>query len=108
MTGVLLGAAILSEVAGTLALRESDGFSKPVPTIVVAVGYILAFVLLAQVLSRGMPVGIAYAIWAGCGVALVAVLGKLLWDDPLPPIALLGIVLIIGGVILVETATAER
>jgi small multidrug resistance pump len=108
MTGVLLGAAILSEVVGTLALRESDGFSKPVPTIIVVVGYILAFVLLAQVLSRGMSVGIAYAIWAGCGVALVALLGKLLWDDPMPAMAVLGIVLIIGGVILVEAATAER
>ena len=67
------------------------------------VGYTLAFLLLSQVLSRGVPVGVAYSIWAGAGVALVAVLGRFVFGDPLPLIGVIGILLIIGGVVLVES-----
>jgi small multidrug resistance pump len=108
MTLALLAVAILSEVAGTLSLRASEGLSKPLPTIGVAAGYIAAFVLLAQVLDRGMSVGIAYAIWAGCGVALVAIFGRVLFDEALTAASILGIVLIIAGVVLVEAASEAR
>ncbi|MBA2343222.1 MAG: multidrug efflux SMR transporter [Thermoleophilaceae bacterium] len=104
MTWALLAGAILTEVAGTLALRASEGFSKLVPSLIVVAGYIVSFVLLAIVLDRGLPVGVAYAIWAGIGVALVAILGKLLFDDPLTALSALGIALIIAGVVLVESA----
>jgi small multidrug resistance pump len=101
---VLLVAAIVTEVAGTLALRASDGLSRLVPTIIVIVGYVASFWFLAIVLKT-MPVGIVYAIWSAVGVALVAVLGKLIFNDPVPPLAMVGMVLIVGGVALVSVST---
>jgi small multidrug resistance pump len=76
-----------------------------VPTIIVIVGYLASFGLLAVVLKT-MPVGIVYAIWSAVGVALVAVLGKVLFDDPVPPLAMVGMVLIVGGVALVSLSGA--
>ncbi|CAN5783913.1 multidrug efflux SMR transporter [soil metagenome] len=102
MIWLILGGAILCEVSGTLAMRASEGFTRLGWLGVTLVGYLISFTLLAQVLKMGMPVGIAYGIWAACGVALTAVAGKVLWDDPLTPVMGVGIVLIIGGVLLVE------
>ena len=102
---VLLAAAIATEVVGTLALRASDGLSRLVPTIITIAGYVASFGLLAVVLKT-MPVGIVYAIWSAVGVALVAVLGKVLFDDPVPPLAMVGMVLIVGGVALVSLSGA--
>jgi multidrug transporter EmrE-like cation transporter len=64
-----------------------------VPSIIVVVGYLASFGFLALVL-KSLPVGIVYAIWAAIGIALVAVLGKIMFGDPVPPIAIAGIVLI--------------
>jgi small multidrug resistance pump len=105
MPWVLLGAAIGTEVAGTLALRASDGLTKLVPSIIVVAGYLASFGLLALVLKT-LPVGIVYAIWAAVGVALVAVFGKLMFNDPVPPIAMIGMVLIVAGVVLVSLSGA--
>ncbi|HEV2028448.1 MAG TPA: multidrug efflux SMR transporter [Candidatus Dormibacteraeota bacterium] len=102
---MLLGAAIATEVAGTLALRASDGLTKLVPSIIVVVGYLASFGFLALVLKT-LPVGIVYAIWAAVGVALVAVLGKLMFNDPVPPMAMIGMVLIVAGVVLVSLSGA--
>ena len=101
-----LGAAIATEVAGTLALRGSDGFTRLVPSLIVVGGYVASFILLALVLKT-LPVGIVYAIWSAVGVALVAVLGKVFFDDPVPPLAVVGMVLIVGGVILVSASGAK-
>ncbi len=103
---VLLIAAIATEVAGTLALRGSDGFSKLVPSVITVAGYVASFVLLAIVL-KSLPVGIVYAIWSAVGIALVAVLGKLIFGDPVPPLAMAGMVLIVGGVVLVGASGAK-
>jgi small multidrug resistance pump len=105
MPWVLLGAAIATEVAGTLALRASDGLTRLVPSLIVAVGYLASFGLLALVL-KSLPVGIVYAIWAAVGVALVAVFGKIMFNDPVPPLAIVGMVLIVGGVALVSLSGA--
>lgn len=105
MTWLFLAGAILFEVVGTLALRASEGFTRLGPAALVVVGYVASFVLLAVVLQRGMPVGIAYAVWAGVGTAVVAVIGRLMFDDPLTALSGLGIVLIIVGVVLVEAAS---
>lgn len=105
MPWLLLGAAIATEVAGTLALRASDGMSRLVPAIVVVVGYVASFGFLALVL-KSLPVGIVYAIWAAVGVAAVAVLGKIMFGDPVPPLAAVGMVLIVGGVVLVSMSGA--
>jgi len=103
MPWVLLVAAIATEVAGTLALRGSDGFTKLAPSVITIAGYVASFVLLAIVL-KSLPVGIVYAIWSAIGIALVAVLGKLIFDDPVPPLAVVGMVLIVGGVVLVSAS----
>ena len=103
---VLLGAAIGTEVVGTLALRGSNGFTQLAPSLVTVVGYVVSFVLLAIVLKT-LPVGIVYAIWSAVGVALVAVLGKVIFNDPVPPLAIFGMVLIVGGVVLVSASGAK-
>ncbi|HYM96550.1 MAG TPA: multidrug efflux SMR transporter [Candidatus Sulfotelmatobacter sp.] len=105
MAWILLGLAIATEVVGTLALRASDGMSRLVPAIVVVVGYVASFGFLAVVLKT-LPVGIVYAIWSAVGVALVAVLGKVIFGDPVPPLAMVGMVLIVGGVVLVSMSGA--
>jgi small multidrug resistance pump len=107
MPWVLLMAAIATEVASTLALRGSDGFSRLVPSIITVVGYVASFVLLAIVL-KSLPVGIVYAIWSAVGIALVAVFGKIIFNDPVPPLAMVGMVLIVGGVTLVGVSGASR
>lgn len=68
----------------------------------VAVGYVTAFSMLAGALSLGLPIGVAYGIWAATGVALTAILGRVLFRDPLTRTMLAGIALIIGGVLLIE------
>lgn len=99
---VALAIAIASEVMGTLALRSSRGFTNLVPSLVVVVGYGLAFYMLSIAL-KSMSVGTAYAIWSGVGTALVAVAGALLFGERLTPRTLVGIVLIIAGVAVLET-----
>lgn len=106
MPWALLGAAIATEVAGTLALRASNGLTRLVPSIIVAAGYLASFGLLALVL-KSLPVGIVYAIWAAVGVALVAFLGKIMFNDPVPPVAVIGMVLIVAGVVLVSLSGAS-
>jgi small multidrug resistance pump len=97
---LLLVVAIATEVVGTLALRASNGFTQLVPSAVTVVTYLVSIVLLAVVLKT-LPVGIVYAIWSAVGIALVAVLGRFIFGDPVPPIAAVGMVLIVGGVALV-------
>ncbi len=95
---LLLSIAIASEVAATVSLRYSDGFSKPLPSAVVVVGYAISFWLLALVL-RELSVGTTYAIWAGAGTAAVALIGILALGEPATAIKLGSIALIIAGVI---------
>jgi small multidrug resistance pump len=105
MKWVYLLLAIGSEIFGTLSLRASDGFSKQVWLISVALGYGLSFYLLSQSLKLGMPVGVGYAIWSGIGVILIALFAKIIWNDPLTLFMLIGFVLIIAGVVIVEIGT---
>ena len=99
----MLAGAIALEVTATLSLRASEGFSRWGWAIPVVLGYLTSFVLLAFVLKRGLPVGIAYGIWAGVGVAATAVLARFLFDDPFTWVMAIGIVLIAGGVLLLES-----
>lgn len=97
---MLLGAAIIVEVAGTLSLRASQDHSAWL--VVVAIGYIGAFVLLTLVLRAGLSIGVAYGIWGALGTAGTAVMAAAIFGEPFTwPIAL-GIGLIIAGVLLVE------
>ncbi len=108
MMWLLLAGAILVEVAATLSLRASDGFRKKIWLIPVVVGYLTSFALLSASLSLGMPVGIAYGVWSACGVALVALLGKVLFAEPLTPMMTLGIGFIIAGVVTIEFMGSVR
>ena len=101
MGWVLLAIAIVSEVAATISLKlATDG--KKRYYVPVVVGYVVAFSLLAVALTLGLPIGVAYGIWAATGVALTAVLGRVLFREPLTRLMLGGIGLIIVGVLLVE------
>ncbi|UNB56091.1 MULTISPECIES: SMR family transporter [unclassified Mycolicibacterium] len=99
-----LAGAIGIEVLGTLGLRASDGLRKKVWIAPVIVAYLTSFYLLWLALKLGMPVGIAYGIWTACGVALVAVIAKYLFGDPLTGRMIIGIGLIAAGVLTIELA----
>ncbi|CRK60545.1 Ethidium bromide-methyl viologen resistance protein EmrE [Alloactinosynnema sp. L-07] len=99
---ILLAIAIVGEVAATVSLKLSEGFSKLVPSVVVIVGYGVAFTALAKLLKQGFPVGVAYAVWAAIGVAAVALIGALFLDEPFTPVMGLGLAMVIGGVLLLE------
>ncbi|WP_455355875.1 DMT family transporter [Streptomyces sp. SYSU K217416] len=101
MPYVLLAAAIAAEVAGTTAMKFSDGFSKLWPSLGTVAGYLLAFTLLAQTLKT-MQVGTAYAIWAGVGTAAVAAIGVIFLGETASAAKLAGIALVIGGVVLLS------
>ena len=103
-----LAGAIVIEVFATLSLRASDGFRKKVWIAPVVVGYLASFYLLWLTLGLGMPVGIAYGVWTACGVALVAVIARFLFSEPLTWLMLLGIGLIVGGVLTIELAGAAH
>lgn len=99
---VFLAGAIASEVVATLSLRASEGFSRLGFTAVVVVGYVVAFVLLSLTLTRGVPLGVAYGIWAAVGVAAVAVLSIPLFGEGLSAIQVGGLVLVVLGVVALE------
>ena len=103
-----LACAILVEVIATLSLRASDGFRKRGWMIPVVLGYLASFYLLWVSLSLGMPVGVAYGVWTACGVALVAVIARFLFSEPLTWLMGLGIALIVAGVLTIEMTGAVR
>ncbi len=93
--------AIVAEVVGTSALKATDGFTRPIPSAVVAVGYGVAFYFLSLAL-KSIPVGVAYAIWSGVGVALITLIGWLVFKQRLDAAALAGIGLIVAGVVVIH------
>lgn len=100
---VFLGLAIVGEVIATSFLKLTTGervqwWAYPV----VVLGYVFAFTMLAQSLSKGVPLGIAYAIWAGVGVVAVALISWIVFHESLSLVQVLGMVLVAGGVVLLE------
>ena len=93
---VILGLAIICEVIATSALRQTNQFTRIVPSLITLVGYAGAFYFLSMVL-RNIPLGIAYAIWSGAGIVLVALVGWLVFKQQLDVPAIIGICMIIGG-----------
>lgn len=93
--------AIVSEVIATSALKSSEGFTRLWPSIIVITGYASAFYFLSLTLNV-IPIGIAYAIWSGVGVALVALISWLYFQQPLDFAAVLGLLLILAGVIVIN------
>ncbi|MET1059389.1 MAG: SMR family transporter [Nocardioides sp.] len=101
MAALLLTAAILFEVAGTLSLRAAIGRRRAWYAVVVG-GYLLAFLCLSAALSHGMGLGFAYGVWTAVGIALTAIASKVLFDEPLTPVMAAGLALIACGVLLLE------
>lgn len=101
MPYVYLAISIVAEVIATSALKASDGFSKLWPSVIVVIGYGIAFHFLALTLKT-IPVGVAYAIWAGAGVTIVAIVGWLLFGQKLDAPAIIGMAMIVGGVVIMQ------
>ena len=98
---VFLGIAILAETIATSTLKSTQGLTRLWPTLIVAVGYAVAFYLLS-VIVQTLPVGIVYAIWSGAGIVLVTIAGCLWLKQRLDGPALLGIGLILTGVVVIN------
>jgi len=101
MSYVYLALAIIAEVIATSALKASEEFSRFWPSVVVVVGYVAAFYLLTLTL-RSVPVGIAYALWAGLGIVLVTLIGIVVYGEKPDLPAVLGLSMIIGGVAVIQ------
>ena len=98
---VYLGLAIFSEVLATSFLKSSEGFTKLVPSVIVVVGYCLAFYFLSLTLEE-IPIGVAYAVWSGVGIAALAVVSVVFFDQKLDLAGIVGFALIILGVIVLR------
>ena len=101
MTYFYLGIAILFEVAATTFLKLSDGFSKPLPSLVTVAGYGIAFYFLSLTL-RSLPTGVVYAVWSGVGVVLIATIAWVFQSQRLDTAALCGMGLIVSGVVVIN------
>ena len=101
MKWIFLSIAIIAEVIATSALKFSDGFTKLIPSLIVALGYGIAFYFLSLTL-KSMSVGIAYAIWSGVGTTLITIAAYFLFKQRLDFPAIIGLVLIITGVFVIN------
>src|SRR3954469_219627 len=95
---VFLAIAIAAEVAGTVALKFTEGFTRLAPSAIVVTGYGLSFWMLALVL-RDLPIGLTYAVWAAVGTALIAAIGIVAFGEPATTLKMLSLGLIIAGVV---------
>ncbi len=96
--GLILACAILLEIAGTTCMKLSDGFTKLMPSILIFVFYGLSFAALTFAL-RYIDLSITYAIWAGIGTAIIAVIGIIYFGEPISLLKVLSIGLIVLGVV---------
>jgi small multidrug resistance pump len=101
MPWLWLTLAIVAETVGTTALKASDGFTRLWPSLLTVAGYALSFWLLALVLKT-IPVGIAYAIWSGLGIVLIAMIGWAVFGQKLDAPALIGMGLILAGIVVMQ------
>ncbi|WP_046495672.1 DMT family transporter [Streptomyces odonnellii] len=102
----LLAAAIAAEVAGTTAMKYSEGFSRLWPSVITVAGYVIAFALLSQTLKT-LSMGTAYAIWSGAGTAVIAAIGMVFMGESTSALKLAGIALVIAGVLVLNLGGAH-
>lgn len=100
-TYLILLLAIILETVATSYLKQSEQFTRLIPSLITIVGYAAAFYCLSMVLKT-IPVGIAYAIWSGAGIVLIAVIGWVVFRQHLDAAAIIGLGLIIAGVVVVN------
>lgn len=99
---IYLTIAVIAEVFATAMLKMSIGFTVLLPSIGVVSGYVLSFYCLSLCL-RTLPLSLAYAIWAGTGTAITAIIGVVVWGEVFSNLKILGIIFIIGGVVLLNS-----
>lgn len=98
---LLLVASIAAEVIGTIALRHTDGFTRPIPSLVAGISYAIAIWLMSLAV-RHLEVGMAYAVWAGAGTALIALLGVICFHETLTVARGIGVFMIVIGVVMLN------
>ena len=98
---LILLAAVVCEVAGTSAIKYSEGFTKAIPSIIVFVGFGLAFYLLSITL-KVLPIGIVYAVWSGLGIVFISFIGHFVFQQRLDAPAFIGVVFILAGVVIMQ------
>ena len=101
MEWVILYVAVLFEVAATTALKASEGFTRLIPSLIVFVGYGVAFFLMTLALNK-IPLAIVYAVWSALGIALISIVGFIRYGESLDAPAVAGLVMIVGGVIVIN------
>ncbi|MBA0050461.1 multidrug efflux SMR transporter [Streptomyces sp. AJS327] len=101
-----LTGAILAEILATTSMKYSDGFTRLWPSLGTALGYLIAFGLLAQTL-REMSIGTAYAIWSGAGTAAIAAIGMVFIGEPVNAAKILGVLLVVAGVVVLNLGGAH-
>lgn len=103
---ILLAISIISEVIATAMLKVSDGFTVWLPSILVVIGYILSFYVFSLSL-KFIPLSLGYAIWSGLGTAFTTFIGIIIWDELINLLSIIGIILIIGGVISLNSGDSK-
>ena len=98
------GVAIVSELAGTTALKLSEGFSRPLPSVGVVVGYGAAFYLVSLALEE-LPIGVVYGTWAALGVVGVAAIGVVAFDEPVDAAGVVGLALVVAGIYCINVVS---
>lgn len=98
---LFLAAAIFCETLATSFLKKTEQFTKPLPTLIFAVAMITSFYLLSHAL-KGIPIGIAYAIWSGVGIVLISAIGYFVFKQTLDLPAIIGLLFIIIGVVIIN------
>ena len=98
---LILGLAIVCEVVATSFMKQSEQFTRLVPSLITVAGYAAAFYCLSVVL-RTIPMGVAYAIWSGVGIVLVALVGWMVFKQHLDVPAIIGMAMIVGGVLVIN------
>lgn len=103
---IYLIVAVIAETIGTTALQASDQFTRLLPTVLVVIAYVFAFYFLGVAL-KDIPVGIAYALWSGLGIVLIALIGFAVFGQVLDRAAIIGLGMIIGGIVVIQVFSSS-
>ena len=101
MSYFYLTLAIIAEVIATSSLRATEEFTKPLPTLIMVMGYGLAFYFMTLAL-RTLPLGVTYAVWSGLGIVLISIIGVIFYNERLDIAATFGMGMIIAGVLIIH------
>ena len=101
MPWLYMAGAIFCEIIATSALKSAEGFTRPLPTALVLIGYGIAFYCLSVALKT-IPVGIAYAVWSGVGIVAISLIGLFYYRQTIDAAGLIGMALIVAGVIVIN------